>query len=97
LKRGATLILAWNYYVYISQPLLVAAWRSSDEIDTKLGKILQGADPPAFEQAFMDLLNTAGFVHPQRFFCSLFWGSTIGPAFELSIVSFVPFSRMCQN
>jgi tRNA (cmo5U34)-methyltransferase len=66
---------AWNHYVYLSQPLLVAAWSSSDEIDTKLGKILQGADPPASQQAVMDLLNTAGFVHPQRFFCSLFWGA----------------------
>src|SRR5215468_4967181 len=54
LKPGAPLILACNHYAYASQPLLLAAWgerwrmqgASAEEVKAKLGKILQGADPP---------------------------------------------------
>ena len=53
LKPGAPLIVAGNQYAYASQPLLLTAWgqrwrqhgASPDEVKTKLGKILQGADP----------------------------------------------------
>jgi tRNA (cmo5U34)-methyltransferase len=83
LKPGAPLILACNHYAYASQPLLLAAWRerwrmagaTCDEVDAKLGKILQGADPPTSEEALADLLKAAGFLKPTRFFSSLFWGA----------------------
>jgi tRNA (cmo5U34)-methyltransferase len=85
LKPGAPLILAGNRYAYASQPLLLAAWGerwrmqggSPDEVEAKLAKILQGADPPASEHAVADLLAEAGFEQPQMFFSSLFWGAWI--------------------
>ncbi|GAB7542499.1 SAM-dependent methyltransferase [Cupriavidus sp. CuC1] len=83
LKPGAPLILAGNYRAYASEPLLLAAWgerwrmqgASADEVQAKLGKILQGADPPQSEAAVQALLAEAGFAAPQRFFGSLFWGA----------------------
>jgi tRNA (cmo5U34)-methyltransferase len=83
LKPGAPLILAGNYYAYSSQPLLLAAWgerwrmhgASAEEVKAKLGKILQGADPPHSEAAVIALLEGAGFGEPLRFFGSLFWGA----------------------
>ena len=59
LKPEAPLILACNHHAYASQPLLLAAWgerwrmqgATPDEIQAKLGKILQGADPPRSEEA----------------------------------------------
>lgn len=85
LKPGAPLIVAGNHQAYASQPLLLAAWgerwrmhgATSDEITAKLGKILQGADPPASEAAVFDLLAQGGFERPTRFFSSLFWGAWI--------------------
>jgi tRNA (cmo5U34)-methyltransferase len=85
LKPGAPLILAGNYRPYASQPLLLAAWgerwrmhgAGPDEIRAKLGKILEGADPPASEEAVAALLADAGFGPPTRFFSSLFWGAWI--------------------
>ncbi|MFZ6644831.1 class I SAM-dependent methyltransferase [Undibacterium sp. TJN25] len=85
LKPGAPLILACNRYAYASQPLLLAAWgerwrqqgASPDEVKAKLGKILQGADPPHSEQAVAVLLAEAGFDTPLPFFSSLFWGAWI--------------------
>lgn len=85
LKPGAPFILAGNHYAYASQPLMMAAWAqrwrmngaSTEEIESKLGKILQGADPPASEQVVADLLAEAGFDKPLRFFSSLFWGAWI--------------------
>ncbi|GAB2894203.1 SAM-dependent methyltransferase [Paralcaligenes ginsengisoli] len=85
LKPGAPLILAGNHYAYASQPLLLAAWgerwrmqgATPDEVKAKLGKILQGADPPHSEEAVIKLLANAGFEKPQRFFSSLFWGAWI--------------------
>lgn len=85
LKPGAPLILAGNHYAYASQPLLLAAWgerwrmngATPDEVTTKLGKILQGADPPQSEAAVAALLDDAGFEPPTRFFSSLFWGAWI--------------------
>ncbi|MDT2021816.1 class I SAM-dependent methyltransferase [Methylocella sp. CPCC 101449] len=85
LKPGAPFILAGNHYAYASQPLMMAAWAqrwrmngaSTEEIESKLGKILQGADPPASEQVVVDLLAEAGFDKPLRFFSSLFWGAWI--------------------
>lgn len=85
LKPGAPLILAGNRYAYASQPLLLAAWgnrwrmhgAAADEIEAKLGKILQGADPPHSEQAVAALLADAGFEKPLQFFSSLFWGAWI--------------------
>lgn len=85
LKPGAPLILAGNHQAYASQPLLLAAWgqrwrqqgASADQVQAKLGKILQGADPPASEAAVQALLQDAGFDAPLRFFSSLFWGAWI--------------------
>jgi tRNA (cmo5U34)-methyltransferase len=85
LKPGAPLILAGNHYAYESQPLLLAAWGERwrmqgappEEVKAKLGKILQGADPPHSEEAVAALLTEAGFEPPLRFFSSLFWGAWI--------------------
>lgn len=75
--------MAGNHYAYASQPLLLQAWgqrwrqqgASSDEVAAKLGKILQGADPPHSEAAVHALLLEAGFGEATRFFSSLFWGA----------------------
>ncbi len=83
LSPGAPLIVAGNHYAYASQPLLLAAWgerwrmsgATADEVKAKLGKILQGADPPHSEEAVASLLQGAGFEKPLRFFSSLFWGA----------------------
>jgi tRNA (cmo5U34)-methyltransferase len=83
LKPGAPLIVAGNHYAYASQPLLLAAWgqrwrqhgASPDEVKIKLGKILQGADPPHSEAAVQRLLHDGGFAEATRFFSSLFWGA----------------------
>lgn len=83
LKPGAPLIVAGNHYAYASQPLLFKAWAqrwrqqgaSADEVQAKLGKILQGADPPHSEAAVQALLSEAGFGAATRFFSSLFWGA----------------------
>jgi tRNA (cmo5U34)-methyltransferase len=85
LKPGAPLVLAGNRYAYASQPLLLAAWgerwrmqgASAAEVQAKLGKILQGADPPESEDAVGELLATAGFGAPVWFFSSLFWGACL--------------------
>lgn len=85
LPSGAPLILAGNRFAYAERPLLLKAWgerwrmhgASDDEVKAKLGKILQGADPPPSEEAVFDLLNEAGFERPEGFFSSLFWGAWI--------------------
>lgn len=85
LQPGAPLILAGNRFAYQSQPLLLAAWgqrwrmhgATPADIEAKLGKILQGADPPHSEEAVAELLRDAGFEAPTRFFSSLFWGAWI--------------------
>lgn len=78
LKPGAPLIVAGNHYAYASQPLLLAAWgqrwrqhgASPDEVKVKLGKILQGADPPHSEAAVQKLFHDAGFGDATRFFAA---------------------------
>ncbi|MEH6563998.1 MAG: class I SAM-dependent methyltransferase [Halopseudomonas sp.] len=83
LKPEAPLVVACNQYAYASQPLLLAAWgqrwrqhgASADEVKAKLGKILQGADPPHSEEAVKKLLHDAGFGEATRFFSSLFWSA----------------------
>ncbi|MFJ7141418.1 MAG: class I SAM-dependent methyltransferase [Pseudomonas protegens] len=83
LKPGAPLIVAGNHYAYASQPLLLKAWgqrwrqqgATADEVQAKLGKILQGADPPHSEAAVQRLLEEGGFSEGTRFFSSLFWGA----------------------
>lgn len=83
LKPGAPLIVAGNHYAYASQPLLLQAWgqrwrqqgATAQEVQAKLGKILQGADPPHSEAAVQALLHEAGFGEATRFFSSLFWGA----------------------
>jgi tRNA (cmo5U34)-methyltransferase len=85
LKPGAPLILAGNRYTYASQPLLLAAWgerwrmqgATAEEVRAKLGKILEGADPPASEKVIVELLADAGFEQPIWFFSSLFWGACL--------------------
>lgn len=81
LPAGAPLILAGNSHSYASRPLLLKAWAERwrmagagpDEVQAKLAKILQGADPPATEAASLQLLQQAGFGQAERFFSSLFW------------------------
>jgi tRNA (cmo5U34)-methyltransferase len=83
LKPGAPLILAGNRHAYASQPLLLKAWgerwrmqgATPDEVKAKLGKILQGADPPGSDAEIAALLAGAGFGAPILFFSSLFWGA----------------------
>lgn len=85
LPPGAPLVLAGNYRAYASQPLLMAAWgnrwrmqgATAEEVEARLGKILQGADPPESEAMVVELLAEAGFAPPTRFFASLFWGAWI--------------------
>jgi tRNA (cmo5U34)-methyltransferase len=85
LEPGAPLILAGNHYAYASQPLLLKAWAerwrmqgaTPEAVQEKLGKILQGADPPHSEEAVARLLAESGFEAPLRFFSSLFWGAWI--------------------
>jgi len=85
LKPGAPLILAGNRYAYADHPTLLAAWgerwrmqgNTPEEVRAKLGKILQGADPPASEEAVAALLDRAGFDRPTWFFSSLFWGACL--------------------
>lgn len=86
-KPGAPLILAGNHHTYASRPLMLTAWgerwrmngATPDEAKAKLGKILEGADPPHSEEAVFALLDGAGFDQPLRFFSSLFWGAWIAP------------------
>lgn len=85
LKSGAPLIVAANHYAYASQPFLLKVWGERwrqqgampDEVKAKLGKILQGADPPHSEAAIQHLLHDAGFGDCLRFFSSLFWGAWV--------------------
>ncbi|TWI55028.1 tRNA (cmo5U34)-methyltransferase [Pseudomonas duriflava] len=85
LKPDAPLIVAANHYAYAEQPFLLKVWgerwrqqgATSDEVKAKLGKILQGADPPRSEEAVQGLLHDAGFGDCQRFFSSLFWGAWV--------------------
>jgi tRNA (cmo5U34)-methyltransferase len=82
---GGPLVLAGNRYAYASRPLLLAAWgerwrmhgATSEEVQAKLGKILEGADPPRSEEAVFGLLDGAGFERPESFFSSLFWSAWI--------------------
>jgi tRNA (cmo5U34)-methyltransferase len=79
----APLIVAGNYRAYASQPLLMAAWAARwrmngagpEEVQAKMGKILQGAEPPRSEDEVISLLEGVGFNEPLRFFASLFWGA----------------------
>lgn len=81
LAPGAPLIVAGNTHRYASRPLLLKAWAQRwrmagagpDEVQAKLAKILQGADPPEHEDASLALLHAAGFGREERFFSSLFW------------------------
>ncbi len=83
LPPGAPLIVAGNRYAYADQPLLLAAWgerwrmqgATQEQVEAKLGKILEGADPPPSEEAVAELLADAGFGEPTWFFSSLFWGA----------------------
>lgn len=83
LRPGAPLVVAGNYRAYASQPLLMAAWANrwrmhgaeSEEVQTKMNKLLHGAEPPRSEEAVIALLSEAGFEEPTRFFASLFWGA----------------------
>lgn len=83
LKPDSPLIVAGNYRAYASQPLLMAGWANrwrmngadAEEVQAKMNKILQGAEPPQSEEAVFELLTGAGFKDPMRFFASLFWGA----------------------
>ncbi|MBB4120493.1 methyltransferase [Martelella radicis] len=83
LKPDAPLVIAGNYRSYASEPLLMAAWanrwrlhgETPDVVEQKMGRLIQGAEPPQSEEAVLALLAEAGFVGPVRFFASLFWGA----------------------
>ena len=83
LRPGAPFVVAGNYRAYASQPLLMAAWANRwrmsgarpEDVQAKMGRILQGAEPPGSEEAVISLLAEAGFDEPVRFFASLFWGA----------------------
>ncbi len=85
LKPGAPLILACNRGAYASRPLFLSAWgrrwrlagESEEAVEARLGKILEGAEPPPSDAAVAALLQGAGFVEPELFFSSLFWGAWI--------------------
>ncbi len=85
LTPGAPLVLAGNRQAYASQPLLLAAWgerwrmqgAAAEDVQAKLGRILEGADPPVSEEAVAALLADAGFERPTWFFSSLFWGACL--------------------
>lgn len=83
LLPAAPVVIAGNYRPYASQPLLMDAWAARwrmnganpEEVQSKMNKILHGAEPPQSEEAVFSLLEKAGFVQPLRFFASLFWGA----------------------
>lgn len=85
LKANAPLVLAGNYRAYNTEPLLLAAWaqrwrmhdNGPDEVQAKMARILQGAEPPRSEEAIATLLADTGFDAPLRFFSSLFWGAWV--------------------
>ena len=85
LKPGAPMVLAGNRFAYRAEPLLLKAWgqrwrmhgASPAEVEAKLGKILEGADPPASPAVVEALLAEAGFVEPAWFFSSLFWAAVL--------------------
>lgn len=85
LKPGAPFILAGNQLTYNKHPLFLEAWGNrwrmhgsdSEEVKAKLGKILEGADPPSSPEVIRHLLLSHGFVEPVQFFSSLFWGAWI--------------------
>lgn len=85
LKPGAPLILAGNRFPYASKPLFLSAWAerwrmsgaTNEEAEAKRAKILQGADPPASDEAVLALLEHAGFTGAEQFFSSLFWAAWI--------------------
>lgn len=84
-RPGAPFILAGNRVRYTSRPLFLKAWgerwrmlgEQQDAIQARLGKILEGADPPGSDAKVAALLNRSGFEMPELFFSSLFWGGWI--------------------
>lgn len=85
LRPGAPFIVAGNRGAYAGNPLFLAAWgerwrmfgEKDESIQARLGKILEGADPPASEADVAELLDGAGFAEATLFFSSLFWGAWI--------------------
>jgi len=85
LRPGAPFIVAGNRGAYAGDPQFLAAWGArwrmfgerEDAIKARLGKILEGADPPASDAEVAELLERAGFGAPKLFFSSLFWGAWI--------------------
>ncbi|MBI1332044.1 MAG: methyltransferase domain-containing protein [Armatimonadetes bacterium] len=85
LRTGAPFVLAGNCLAYADHPLFLGAWAerwrsqgvAEAEVHAKLGRILEGADPPKSENKILELLDQTGFERPQRFFSSLFWGAWI--------------------
>jgi tRNA (cmo5U34)-methyltransferase len=84
LKFGAPFVLGGNVGVYADDPLLRDAWRTrwrqhgaADEGEVRFQRITGDVDPPRSEAAQTELLRTAGFAAPKRFFGSLFWGGWI--------------------
>ena len=92
MKPNAPFILACNHYAYGEEPLMLKAWSerwrmagtSEEDVQAKLSKILEGADPPRSEEDVFALLQVSGFRQPKRFFSSLFWGAWISFAPSIS-------------
>lgn len=85
MRPGAPLILAGNRGSYAQRSLFLKAWgqrwrlfgEAPEAIRARLGKILEGADPPGSDAVVAALLEEAGFRGPELFFASLFWGGWI--------------------
>jgi tRNA (cmo5U34)-methyltransferase len=85
LKPSAPFVLAGNRGAYAGNARFLSAWRTrwrmagatDEEIEAKIGKIFQGADPPDCDRDVETMLADAGFCAPELFFSSLFWGGWI--------------------
>lgn len=85
LKPGAPLILACNRGRYREKPMFLAAWANrwrmagtpKEKIETKMGRILEGADPSPSDREIEALLAATDFGASELFFSSLFWGGWI--------------------
>lgn len=85
LKPSAPFVLACNRGDYSRNTLFLDAWFNrwrmagtpEEEVQSKIGKILHGANPPSSNDEITDLLASSGFEEPELFFSSLFWGAWI--------------------
>jgi hypothetical protein len=75
LKPSAPFDLAGNHGANAGNARLLSGWRrrwrtaggTEEEIEAKIGKILQGADPPDCDRDVETMLAEAGFCAPELF------------------------------